>query len=351
MLDSNSRIGSNQAILRVASNGSATLALGQDNKVGILDLTDLDATHPFYPQTFMGAGINDVTAQETAFQICYYSGGGVVIGEPANCGISGGRTGAAPGQFDYAIDTAPDGSGGLYVLEYNEHAVDHISITKNGINPDFGFGSGPGTSGGDLNFPFSIRRLPGGNLAISSPSNRRIDEFTSTGVYVRSYGFGVRNGANEFQTCGVGLGACQAGIAPETEPRSYFTQLDVVDGELYAATPFDNSATGSIQVIDVSGGSTPGNSVTLNASPLKVKKGDKTALTATLDGCEAGDGALFQRKSGPGWDDLGDVKAFDGDCKAKRKVKIIKKTAFRVQARDSGGGTIDTSPKVTVKLK
>ena len=56
--ETNERIGSNQAALRVFGDGSMAVALGQENKVGTLDGKDLTKEHPFYPQGFHGAGIN-----------------------------------------------------------------------------------------------------------------------------------------------------------------------------------------------------------------------------------------------------------------------------------------------------
>ena len=82
---------------------------------------------------------------------------------------------------------------------------------------------------------------------ISNPPNGRLDEFSPTGDYERSYGFGVLTGADEFETCGVGIGTCDTGVPYASDSRSYFTQLDIVDGKLYAGTPLDHS----IQVINL----------------------------------------------------------------------------------------------------
>ena len=91
--------------------------------------------------------------------------------------------------------------------------------------------------------------------------------------------------------------------------------------------------------------------MSLKAKPRRVKKGEKTTLTATLTPCESDDQAQFQRKDGQAWDDLGSAKTVDAECKAKKKVKITKKSIFRAVSTDAGGNPIATSPKVTVKLK
>jgi hypothetical protein len=56
--ETDSRMGGNQKPLRVTSGGGAYLGFGQNNKVGILNLNDATKTHPWYPQTFFGSGIN-----------------------------------------------------------------------------------------------------------------------------------------------------------------------------------------------------------------------------------------------------------------------------------------------------
>jgi hypothetical protein len=131
-----------------------------------------------------------------------------------------------------------------------------------------------------------------------------------------------------------------------TEPRSSFWQLDIVDGELYAATPSDHS----IQVISLDGGPT-GYRVSLSATPSKVKKGKRTTLTAKLRPCQDGDKARFQRKTGGGFDSLGGPIAANDDCKATKKVRITRKSVFRAVSIDSAANTLATSRNVTVKLR
>jgi hypothetical protein len=49
-----------------------------------------------------------------------------------------------------------------------------------------------------------------GHFYVADAGNRRIDEFTPWGVFVRAWGWGVKNGAAELQTCTT-LTGCQAG--------------------------------------------------------------------------------------------------------------------------------------------
>jgi DNA-binding beta-propeller fold protein YncE len=331
----------------------ATIALGQSNKVASVDLTNLGGAHPYYPQTVMGAGVNDVTGQSTAFQWCSLNDQAVIVGDnpPTYCGKQGGKSGDAPGQFGYPIDTA-FGNGALYVAEADENEVSVIGIDQQGCPcPLINIGSGPGDAAGQLNGPSSIVFLPGNShLLIANGGSRRIDEFTTGGRYIRSFGFGVLKGTsgNKFEECGVDIGKCQAGTPYTTEPRSYFSQLDLVNGQLYAATPLDNS----IQVIDI-GASGSADRAKLSAKPRIVKKGARTTLTATLLPCpkSATNMALFQKKVDRSWDNLGRAKAVDDNCQAKKREKITKKSVFRVVSIAPDTSTAATSPTVTVKLK
>jgi hypothetical protein len=345
------RLGSTQAFLRVGSDGIGTVAEGQNGEVGVLDLNDVTSPS-FYPQTFYGPGIN---GGGSAFEVCH------VDSPPASpgCGIYGGG-------FNYATDTAPDGDNGFFVTEYSGNQVTHVGISLSGYTVTH-FGSGPGPAAGQLSSPTSIRRIPDtGRLVISNPPNRRLDEFSPTGDYERSYGFGVLTGADEFETCGVGIGTCDPGVPYASDSRSYFTQLDIVDGKLYAGTPLDHS----IQVIDLGSPpsspepppSTPpspssppspsgGGSLDLKVDPVKIKQGKKATLTAKLENCDDGDSVSFQRKEGSAFDDVGSAKAADDACKAKKRVKIKETSIFRAVAQDSTGATIATSNKVKVSLK
>jgi hypothetical protein len=53
---------------------------------------------------------------------------------------------------------------------------------------------------------------PGGNVLVVDRANNRVGEFTSTGGFVRAWGFGVDSGASAFETCTTASG-CQAGVA------------------------------------------------------------------------------------------------------------------------------------------
>ena len=93
---------------------------------------------------------------------------------------------------------------------------------------------------------------PGTNdVFVSEQGNRRISVFDAGGHFISAFGYGVRDGADTMQVCGIEIGPCQAGVDYWKDSRSYFTRLDFgPEGELLAYMPL----TGQIQVFSVSGG-------------------------------------------------------------------------------------------------
>jgi hypothetical protein len=305
-----------------------------------------------------------------------------VIGEPdpacGRFGYADTGDGTHPG-FNYAIDTAP-GLGGLYVADRGSNRVTHINtLAGPGATIDMEFGIGPGAAAGQLDAPRSIvvqRKTE--FVYVSEEGNRRISVFDAGGHYLASFGYGVRDGADAMQVCGVEIGQCRAGVAYESDPRSYFTRLDIgPEGELLAYMP----KVGQIQVFSVpqdksggggSGGSAPGGGpggvagsragtahivqrVRLGARPLRVRKGRKTRLTATVNRGShcAGRRVLFQVKDHRSWDNLGrPVRPNKKRCKASKRVKVRAKSVFRAVLIDAKNhATLARSPKVTVKLR
>ncbi len=94
-------------------------------------------------------------------------------------------------------------------------------------------------------------------------------------------------------------------------------------------------------------------SLTLGAKPKRVDKGQRTRLTAKLDGCPAYQGhkIRFQRKTPLGWKTFATKKA-SSVCKARVKPKITRKTVFRAKSPKQGVDHLaGTSNKVRVRLK
>lgn len=363
------RIGSNQKYIRTYPSGLVTLGLGQNNKVATLNAGDLSTEHPFYPQTWHGIGINTAyNAAGNNFETCSLGSGGIVVGTPdPNCGKGLAAYGPNHDGFNYATEVAA-GVAGFYVAELFSDRVSHLdTVSAPGGKIDFRFG-GTGTGASQLSRPNSVIVQPGtNNVFVSEEGNRRISVFNSAGGFIAAFGYGVLDGTNAMQVCGIEIGPCRAGTAYQTNPRSFFGRLDFgPDGELFAHLPL----TGEMQVFGVAGGTgggggagvgppTPGptprviQKIRIGASPLKVAKGKRTTLTATINGGSACGArlALFQVKR-KGWDDLGKAVRPGKKCKATKRVKVSAKSRFRALLVDaSNKKTLAQSPTVTVNLK
>jgi hypothetical protein len=351
--DTGYRIGTLGAFIRIASNGVAAIAFGQAGKVATLDITNLATAHPFYPQIFMGAGINDITGQQTAFQSCSAGNGAVggSHGTPGNCGRQYGRGGPNVGELNYPLDVA-FGNNGLFVAEDGGDRITHIRMESPGPDADYAIGSKSGSGASQLSHPQSVvRQGSTANLFISEVGNGRISVFTSGGRYIASFGYGVRNGSDKFQACGVGIGKCRAAVPYTTDARAYYTRLDLdSDGDLRAFMPL----AGEVQIFSLNGGhSSSKDKVSIKADPLKVKKGRRTKLTATVKPAKTcgSRGVLFQVRDGRSWDNLGGKRDVGKDCSVSTRPKIKDRSVFRAISLGASHNTIATSQEVTVKLK
>ena len=99
------------------------------------------------------------------------------------------------------------------------------------FGPSFG---APGSGAGQLSLvPFTAgaHGLEGGSglgvdgvtldVYVADTGNHRVDEFTSSGAFVRAWGWGVVDGASEFQIC-TGVTGCRAGVSG-TAPGQFET--------------------------------------------------------------------------------------------------------------------------------
>lgn len=350
----------------MSSNGVVSAALGQDNKIAVLDVSNTTASM-YYPQAFFGMGISTTAIGPAGinFDTCQYGPGPPVSGggSPDYCGTYSGRWDPTtyPNGFARPEDTAGGFGGSIFVTESTAHRVSHVTIGDAGGRMIAGhFGSGPGTAAGQLNYPQYIARQPGTNyLYVTERDNRRISVFNYGGGYVASFGYGVLTGANQFEVCGIGYGPCRAGVAYQTNPKSYWGRLDFIGDQLYAHMPL----TGQMQVFGVSEPAVAlpapivkTEKVRLNASSTKVRKGKKVTFTAKLrDHNVAVCGSRkvsFQVQDGRSWDKLKTVKVDKKKCTAKIKRTVNKKRAYRAVLINSlNQATVATSPRVTVSLK
>ena len=66
-----------------------------------------------------------------------------------------------------------------------------------------------GSGAGQLDVPTSVATDPSGDVYVADDFNNRIDEFSAAGAFIKAYGWGVSDGASQFETCTT---TCQAGI-------------------------------------------------------------------------------------------------------------------------------------------
>lgn len=89
-----------------------------------------------------------------------------------------------------------------------------------------------GGAAGDCNAPrgIAVDGRPGhGEVFVADQANARIDEFTIWGQFVKAWGWGVRTGAAELQTCTASTG-CRPGLAGDARGQINGPQGLAVDG-------------------------------------------------------------------------------------------------------------------------
>lgn len=362
--DTRFRLGGNQMILRVDATGAGRIALGQTNKVVVLDLENNAPTHPFYGQNWFGGGINSGFPANAMEGCSLPATGPPTTGEPP---ITCGRQFGHRDVFDYAIDTAIGAGGGVAVLSTGAGGsaprVTIVDETRPLVVSTFGRA---GSGNGEFSNPFSIVRSPDPQSLryfISDQNNRRILEFERDGSFVAGYGIGVATGGSAFEECGPGGATCRAASG-----GPYYGRLDISsDGrKLYAQRGnsgvlevFQIGAPGQQPPTPPGGGNQPPppapvpEQVRLKAARVKVVEGRRTKLTATVAPASrcASRRVLFQVKDGAGWDNLGTAVQVKANCTASKKSdKVQRRTQYRVVAIDPANqATTATSPTVTLK--
>lgn len=262
---------------------------------------------------------------DAGFQVC---------GAPGPCS-SNGFSGPELGKINDARGLALDGAGNLYVSE-SAIGLSRVEVYNGSPAPVGAFGS-QGTGSGQLREPGGIALDGSGNVFVADQHNHRVAQFRTDGTFVQAFGFGVKTGAAQLETCTTG---CLPGIAGTAPGQLNFPYEVAVDdaGNVYVA----NVLGGRITVYGVPGSGSspppPGGTAdstppatTIGKGPKKKTSKHKAKFTFSSDD----PAATFQCKL--------DKKAFNA-CTSPKKVKVKPgKHKFLVEAIDAAGNT-DASP-------
>lgn len=160
-----------------------------------------------------------------------------------------------------------------------------------------------------------------GTFYVADRNNQRVDQFSPAGVFVTAWGFGVRTGATEFQTCTAETG-CLEGLGASSDSGVYtggsFDSPDTiaVDQSSGAVYVYDDnssrvqrfSATGSFQYMI-------GGKVNRTASETIGREGEENICPApghSADVCQGGAGGAGNGEFGGGNASRGVPLAVDG---------------------------------------
>jgi hypothetical protein len=184
------------------------------------------------------------------------------------------------------------------------------------------FGSGPGHKAGQLSLVAPGRfayEAPGSGLAVddagedvyvADTGNHRVDEFEAgTGAFVRAWGWGVVNGAEELQVC-TSMGGCQQGLSGSSPGELGAPAFVAVDnssgpshGDVYVATGVGREGVDDEQSVEVVGAS--GGTFTLGfegqtTAPLAYSAGATEVRVALEALSTIGDGNVHVREVAAG---------------------------------------------------
>jgi sugar lactone lactonase YvrE len=204
-----------------ALNGPYGIALDAAGKLYVVDSNDrisvFDPAGPSFIHAF-GWGVDTGAA---AFEVCT---------NPSTC--QAGTAGAGAGQINNPSGIAIDGSGALYVAEFNNDRISVFNAAGPSFTHAFGWGVDTGAAAfevcttastcqagsagggaGQINRPDDVATDGAGGLYVAEQNTNRIGVFDTVGPsFTRAFGWGVDTGASAFEFCTT-VSTCQSGIA------------------------------------------------------------------------------------------------------------------------------------------
>jgi sugar lactone lactonase YvrE len=216
-----------------------------------------------------------------------------------------GTAGSQPGEFDLPSGVAVDAAGNVYVADFRNSRLQEFDSSGNFLRVV----APGGGHGGELNFPEDVVTDSAGNLYVADNGNNRIDKFDSHGNFVLAFGKDVVTGGGAgFEICTVAA-TCKPGLQGTlggelTEPSAVAVDGD---GNIYAA----DSDSHRIEKYDASGNFLGAFGKDVNAADIGTGF-EVCTIAANCKAGIAGDGAgAFNFPKGLATDAAGNVYVSD----------------------------------------
>ncbi|MEJ0021441.1 MAG: 6-bladed beta-propeller [Candidatus Doudnabacteria bacterium] len=182
--------------------GTNQTILGSNTFYNLTKITTIADTLSFDPaNTTTVTGTLTLTGVSTGLLTLNHAPG---TGQPVFASKFGIGSNTVDGNFSQITGIAHDSSGNIYAVDVNNNRIQKFDPSGNFIIKWGSFGTGDGQFD-----------APGGIIVDSSNNiyivdTNRVQEFTSAGTFIKTFGWGVLDGTPAFQVCNSN---CQAGIA------------------------------------------------------------------------------------------------------------------------------------------
>ena len=138
---------------------------------------------------------------------------GAAVGQTCTAGCQAGIAGTTDGMFDNPQGIAVNqATGDLYVRDRDNRRVQQFSSSGGFVRSWGTTGAGAGQFAASTTASNGIAVAPGsGDVFVADPGNRRVQQFKSDGDFLRAWGWGVDTGASAFEIC-TSASTCQSGL-------------------------------------------------------------------------------------------------------------------------------------------
>jgi DNA-binding beta-propeller fold protein YncE len=157
-----------------------------------------------------------------------------------------GGKGSAEGKFEETAGIAHDAAGDLYVVDQDTNRIEEWTAAGAFVRQWGAFGAGAGQMREPLGVAIAGAGEDTGDVYVTDGLNRRVDEFTAEGKFLRTWGFGVANGENKFEIC---TSSCENGLPSGSDEGGFEVPdgvaVDPNNGDVYVSDP-GNSDTQTI---------------------------------------------------------------------------------------------------------